>query len=113
MAETIDNLPKDVNDQWARSQELLASSPHIKEGQYVAGAQIDVTEPAYPSQLTAFTGEHQANIRWAGIEAPPIYATKKRTDLFTETLIPRLGSNEKLEAIKERLKSLPERPHGQ
>jgi len=112
MAETIDNLPLGNNNRWAQDQEALASAPAIKEDRFVVGpARADVTEPAYLSQISAFTGQDQVNVRWALIEPPAIYGAK--TNLFTEDLIPRMGNNEKLEILKDRLKSLPKTPHGE
>ncbi len=112
MADTIDNLPIGNNNRWAQDQEALANGPAVKEDRLVAGpARADVTEPAYISHISTFTGQDQINIPWSIIEPPSIYSAK--TNLFTQDLIPRMGNNEKLEAVKNRLKSLPKTPDGQ
>lgn len=109
---TINDLPIENNERWAQAQKDLETGPRIQEGRHVVGpAQVDVTEPSYPSAIAALVGQGQANIPWAIIEPPAIYTTR-RSDLFTEQLAPRLGDNPKLELIKNRLESLPETHHG-
>lgn len=108
----ISNLPMKNYNRWAEDQESLANAPRIKEGIQVVGpAQADVTASTYVSAVRAFVGQDQTNIPFAAIEPPTIYAAK-RTNLFREELIPSLGSNEKLEIVKERLESLPETSYG-
>lgn len=109
---TIDNLPPEHNNRWAQDQQNPALG-QIKEDRFIKGqAQVDVTESAYSSALTALMGEDLSNIRWSNFEPPAIFFTARRSDLFTDELIPRLGNNEKLKVVKERLESLPEVLYG-
>src|SRR5262249_17500179 len=106
--EEISNLPIQSHQRYAEDQEALKRAPGLKEDRLIAGpAQVDVTEPAYPSSLTALTGQDLANLQWALIDPPAIMGAR-RTDIFKEDLIPRLGNNQKLQILKERLESLPE-----
>ena len=108
---TVDNLPIETHQQWAKNQESLAQGPKLREDRYIpALAQIDVTAPeAYPSALTSVIGEDRANVLWAAIEAPEVY-TRRTSNVFTpDGLIPSLGN---LEEIKKKLESTPETFHG-
>ena len=109
---TIDNLSIDSHRRYAEDQEGIAKGPRLKDDiQIVGPAKADVTSPSYLSAVKTLVGQDESNIQWAVIEAPLIYEAKS-TNLFTEELIPRLGTNERLQVVKERLESLPETFHG-
>lgn len=105
---TIDDLPINNNERWAQDQKALESGPKIQEGRHVVGqAQVDVTEPSYPSAVDALIGQDKTILPWAMIAPPPESISAKPSNLFKDELMPRLGDNPKLELIKTRLQSLP------
>lgn len=107
----ISDIGMPSHNKWAKAQEDLAKAPRIKEDiQIVGPAQADVTTSSYVSAVKAFVGQDQTNVPFAIIEAPAILATK-RTNIYKEDVLPG-WNNERLQGVKDRLKSLPETPYG-
>lgn len=109
---TIDDLPISNNNRYAEDQASLEKAPRIREDIHIVGpAQADVLASSYVSAVRAFVGQDQTNVPIATFEPPTIYG-EKRTNLFKDEVIPRLGNNEKLQLVKERLETLPEAGYG-
>ncbi len=101
----ISNLPMDSHNQYAYNQKELDRT-QTKEDRPVAGlVQTGVTTPSYP-ELTALLEQEKCNTPWAIFPAPhDFYGTK--SNCFSDGLIPRLGSQEHLLALREKIDSLP------
>jgi hypothetical protein len=113
---TIDNLGVDVSTRYAEDQKLLAEY-EIKETPGISiQTQIDVTMPAYPSEVESLLHSQLAYLSWAYFIMPLRYQEQKKR-LFTFQLIPSLGSEEKKEAqaqkILAHLRSLADKRKGQ
>lgn len=103
----ISDLPwKDYNE-YAKSveqqrKELLKFKD---EKQIIEPARIDVTTPSYPSPVRSLLQEDLCNATWSDIPVLDENIRKKST-CFSSDLIPRVGSQEKLMALKEKLDKL-------
>lgn len=106
MAEIHDIPWKDYN-QYAKNAEAEAKEglKFKEERQIALPTKIEVTEPAFLSPVRALFQEDLCNARWSDI--PVIDETiAKRSRCFSTELIPRLGSQEKLLALKDKLDKL-------
>lgn len=102
MARTISDLGIEVSTRYAEDREKFDETI-IKEARGIpVQTQIDVTAPSYPMELDVLFGVNQRNISWADFIAPPKYYEQKRR-LFTDQLIPSLGTSEKRDSQLERV----------
>ncbi len=109
---TIDNLGVDVSTRYAEDQKTL-DTKLIKEARSVQGqAIVDVTTPAFSSELDALLQSEHVQVPWALFTAPLGYNEQKRR-LFTFQVIPSLGSEDRQESkaqkILAKLKTLSEK----
>lgn len=99
---TIDNLGVDVSTRYAQDQEFL-DQKILKEARgIVPQTQIDVTQPAYPSEFDSLFGLSKRNLPWADFVAPVRFNEQKKR-LFTHQLIPSLGSFDKKENQSQKI----------
>ncbi|HSX12576.1 MAG TPA: DUF5399 family protein [Rhabdochlamydiaceae bacterium] len=105
MARTIDNLGLDISTRYALDKEQVDET-YIKEARAIlTQAQIDVTVPSYTSEFEHLFGLGRSNAPWADFFAPMgFYEQKKR--LFSQRLIPALGTMDKTEAELQRISTL-------
>jgi len=104
---TIDDLPLDSHNQYAKNVEQQRHEPlkFNEDRQVVGPARVDVNAPSYPSEVRSLVGEDLCNAQWSAFPALP-EEIAKRSNCFSSDLIPRLGSQEALIAIKQRLDKL-------
>ncbi len=103
MARTIDNLGVDSSTRYAEDQQRLDPN-FIKDLQRIpVKPQVDVTQAFYASELDTLLDLHKLAMPWATFQAPKGYFEQKKA-LFTERLIPILGTEEKLAAEMQRIK---------
>jgi hypothetical protein len=99
---TIDNLGIDASARYAEDKKNLDETL-IKEARAIPiQTEIDVTTPAFPSELDALFDLSKRHISWADFYAPDRYNEQKKR-LFTFHLIPSLGSDDRMEAQAERI----------
>lgn len=105
---TIDDIPLNSHNEWAKRVEQQRKEPlqYGEDYQVVGPAQVDVSAPSYPSQLESLLGEDLCNIPWSDFSMPPKELLARRTTCFSTDLIPRLGSDEKLRTLKQKLDSM-------
>lgn len=104
MARTIDNLGMDISTRYAQDK-LLEDQTLIKESRTPVQTQIDVTLPYYTSEFELLFELGRRNATWADFFAPPqFYVQQKR--LFSQQIIPALGSPDKSEAQSERIAAI-------
>lgn len=105
MARTIDNLGLDISTRYAQDKELTDET-YIKGVRSVLNqAQIDVTTPSYTSEFESLFGLGLSNAPWADFFAPVGFFEQKKR-LFSQRLIPLLGSPDKTEAELQRVLSM-------
>ncbi|GAB4192810.1 MAG: hypothetical protein Tsb0015_15260 [Simkaniaceae bacterium] len=102
--ETIDNLNIETSIEYARrastyDQEMIAQAGTISKQ-----AIIDVTTPAFRSELVYIFGTNIKNIPWGDFFAPKGYNAQKGR-LFLFATLSALGSDEKKEMIRQRIQS--------
>jgi len=110
---TIDNF--DINDyrRYALDTEAKEKWLPLQEGAQVAsGAKADTLVSTYTSAVVALVGQDQTVTQVSTFSAPPNFFKARTTSLFTDELIPSIGNNEKLQLVKDRLETLPERHRG-
>lgn len=108
MAEINDIPWKDYNEYAKNTEAQQKERLNYTEGMQVAQpAKIEVTEPSYLSPVRSLFQEDLCNARWSDI---PLLdeSISKRSNCFSTDLIPRLGSQEKLIALKGKLDKLEE-----
>lgn len=105
MARTIDNLGLDISTRYA--EDRAGFDEHlIKEARLIPSqTRIDVTEPAYPTEFDSLFELGERRVSWAFFLAPPSLNSYRRR-LFSEQIIPKLGSPDKQEAQIERVEAI-------
>ncbi|HSX04760.1 MAG TPA: DUF5399 family protein [Rhabdochlamydiaceae bacterium] len=105
MARTIDNLGVDISTRYALDQERAAES-FMKEARGIPSqTQIDVTIPSFTSEFEHLFGLGLSNAPWADFFAPSRYYEQKKR-LFSQRLIPILGTPDKTDAELQRITNL-------
>ncbi|MEI8328550.1 MAG: DUF5399 family protein [Chlamydiia bacterium] len=99
---TIDNLGLDVSTRYAQDQVFLDDKIIKDASAIVPQTQIDVTQPAYPSEFEALFGLSKKNLSWAEF-TPPARFNEQKKRLFTHQLIPSLGSSDKKENQSQKI----------
>ncbi len=104
---TIDDLPLDSHKDYARRiEDQRRETLQFSEDRRVAGpAQVDVNVPSYPSEIKSLLGDDRTYSRWSDFPALP-EELSKRSNCFSSDLVPRLGSQQELIALKQRLDKL-------
>lgn len=102
MAKIISDLGIEVSTRYAEDRERYDETI-VKESRAIpVQTQIEVTAPIYSMELDLLFGVDQRNIPWADLPPPEnFYAQKRR--LFTDQLIPSLGTSEKRDSQLERI----------
>lgn len=80
---TIDNLGVDVSNRYAQDQEFLDENILKEARRIVPQTQIDVTQPAYPSEFDALFGLSKRNLPWADFVAPFRFNEQKKKVIHT------------------------------
>jgi hypothetical protein len=102
---TIDNLGVETYTRYAEDKQQL-DEKLVKEARFIPPmAEVDVTLPAYPSEMEALLGAPKRQILWADFPPPPLYHEQKRR-LYTTQIIPSLGSEDKKAAQAQRITDL-------
>lgn len=105
MARTIDNLGIDISNRYAEDKEVF-DEKLIRESRVIPNQiQIDVTSAVYTSEFEILFDLGKRHTTWANFNAPPKYYEQKKR-LFTEQLIPALGSQDKKEIQMQRIKEM-------
>lgn len=104
---TIDNLGVDVSTRYAEDKEVLDESLLKESVKIPLQTRVDVTELAYPSEFDTLFDLGAQRAPWASSEPPSSYFSNRRR-LFSEQLIPSLGSLDKQELLTERIDKIPE-----
>lgn len=110
MAETrtIDDLGIDSSIRWAKEQQLT-DLPSIRQSSQISSqVQIDVLTPRQENTFLALFETLKREQSWANFDAPPEYG-KGRNNLFTNELVPSLGTNEQGQTLIEKLRQMDER----
>ncbi|MFI5334141.1 MAG: DUF5399 family protein [Chlamydiales bacterium] len=108
MAKTIDNLGPDASSRYAEDKRLY-DEKWVKEARIVPQqAEIDVTLPSFPSEFDLLFETTKRRVSWADFYAPPKFNEQKRR-LFTQQMIPSLGSSDKKEALMRRVTEIVEK----
>lgn len=106
MARTIDNLGIEISNRYAEDQSTL-DEKLIKESRQMPFAiGIDSTSPSFSQEFTLLFGLELRGARIA-LFLPPLGYFAQRRRLFTNQLMPILGSEEKIEAQELRIKGIP------
>jgi len=107
---TIDNLGLGPSIRYAEDQKELEQVKLFKEARVIPRqAEIDVTVPYFPSEIESLLEVQKRNIPWGQFYAPLRYAEQKRR-LFSYSIIPSLGSEDKNELLIQRISSRPHVP---
>ncbi|NDD58759.1 MAG: hypothetical protein EBZ47_05860 [Chlamydiae bacterium] len=99
---TIDNLGPEVSLIYAEGQKNLDPKITKEAKGIVSQAQIDVTQPCYPSEFEMLFELGKRNLPWAEFEAPSKFNEQKKR-VFTHQLIPSLGSEDKKENLTQKI----------
>lgn len=106
MARTIDNLGIEISNRYAEDQSTL-DEKLIKESRQMPFAiGIDSTSPSFSQEFTLLFGLELRGTQIALFQPPLGYFAQRRR-LFTNQLMPTLGSEEKIEAQEQRIKGIP------
>jgi hypothetical protein len=101
---TIDNLGLGPSIRYAEDQKEL-DVKILKESKIIPQqAEIDVTVPYFPSEFEALLETQKRNAPWALFYAPLRFSEQKRR-LFSHSIIPSLGSEDKNELLIQRVSS--------
>lgn len=107
MARTIDNLGLEISNRYAEDRSAVDETL-IKESRLMPfPIEVESTKPSFAPELTALFELQLRGSRIALIQAPLGYYSQRRR-LFTQQLIPILGSEEKKEAQISRIKGISE-----
>ncbi len=99
---TIDNLPVETYTRYAEDKKLY-DDKLIKEAHSIPpNTEVDVTVPAYPSEMEALLGAPPRQPVWAEFPPPPYYLEQKKR-IFTTQVLPSLGSEDKKAAQAQRI----------
>jgi hypothetical protein len=101
MARTIDNLGIESSARYAEDQALLDPGL-LKETRLPIQTQIEVNLPVYSNELDLLFETEKKGTLWATFSPPNISSLQSRR-LFTELLIPHLGTIDKRKALLEKL----------
>lgn len=101
---TIDNLGIETSSRYARDQSKLDPNLIKESGFIPTKAEVSVIKPYLPTDLEEYFYPDQLSL-W-GAFSPPPEMLKGTSLLFTHQLIPSLGTDEKQEALEERLEAL-------
>lgn len=102
MAKTVDNLGVEVSARYAEDK-LFYDEKMVKESRVVpVQTEIDVTVPSFASEFEQLFETSRRNIFWADFFAPPKFNEQKKR-LFTNQVIPSLGSSDKKEMQAARI----------
>jgi hypothetical protein len=103
----INDLPLDSYKRYAEDVEKQRRETlQFKDDRQVVGpAQIDVTTPSFPSEVKSLLGEDLCRARWSDFPALP-ETIARRSKCFSSDLIPSLGNQESLLALKQKLDNL-------
>ncbi len=112
---TIDNLGIDASARYAADQKKIDPKA-IKEGSGIPAQMIiDVSSPAYPSEMERLIQLSPTQNVWANFFMPTAFL-EQRGRIFTFLIIPSLGSDEKRESqalkISAKLKALSDKTEG-
>lgn len=102
MAKIISDLGIEVSTRYAEDRERFDETI-IREARSIPiQTQIEVTAPIYPMELDVLFGVDKRNITWADFPPPDKFQVQKRR-LFTDQLIPSLGTSESRASQIERI----------
>ena len=101
---TIDNLGVENYNRYAEDQALFDKSFISEPGKVAAQATMDITRPAYRSQFRLLLGISFLHPQWATF-APPKLGIGRQRLLFMSQILPFMGTTDKKEAQKERIKN--------
>ena len=101
---TIDNLGAENYTRYAEDQALFDKSYISEPGKVVPQATMDITRPAFRSQFRMLLGISFLHPQWATFTPPKLGLGRQRL-LFTSQVLPFMGTTDKKEAQKERIKS--------
>ena len=107
MARTVDNLGVDVSTRYAEDQKALETYlTLVKESPLGTQAQIEVTQAAVPSELDQLFDLAKLRLPWGQFSSPPGFETQsKGRGLFTYSMLPSLGPDDKIETLMTRVQS--------
>jgi len=105
MARTIDNLGVDISTRYAEDRELFDES-FIKEALRIPEqTRITVTLPSYAQEFDLLFDLGKRRVSWAQF-IPPANYYAYRGRLFSDLIIPKLGSPNQQEVKMERIEAL-------
>lgn len=100
---TIDNLGPEVSSRYAEDKKFYDATL-IKDARAIPKqAEIDVTLPSYPNELDQLLETTRRHTLWAEFPLPAKFHEQKK-QLFTQQVIPSLGSSDRKEALVVRIK---------
>lgn len=105
MARTIDNLGIEISTRYAEDKAQLDEKILREARSIPIQTQIDVTLPSYASEFDLLFDLGKRHITWANFFAPSKYYEQKKR-LFTEQIIPAIGSQDKKELQMEKIKKM-------
>lgn len=106
MARTIDNLGIEISNRYAEDQSTIDEKLIRESRQMPFSVGIDSTSPSFSQEFALLFGLELRGARIALFQAPLGYFAQRRR-LFTNQLMPILGSEEKIEAQEVRIKGIP------
>lgn len=106
MARTIDNYGIEISNRYAEDQALLDEKLIKESRQMPFQIGIETTQPSFSPEFALLFELQLRGARIALFQAPFGYHSQRR-GLFTQQLIPVLGSLEKKEAQKNRVRNVP------
>ena len=101
---TIDNLGPENYTRYAEDQALFDKTYISEPGKVVSQTSIDITKPAFSSQFHLLLGISFLHPQWATFILPKLGIGRQRL-LFTSQILPFMGTTDKKEAQKERIKN--------
>lgn len=101
---TIDNLGVENYTRYAEDQALFDKTYISESGRIVSQAAIEITVPAYNTQFRLLLGISYLHPQWATFIPPSVNIGRQRL-LFTSQVLPFMGTTDKKEAQKERIKT--------
>ena len=104
---TIDNLGPENYNRYAEDQSLFDKTYLSEPGKVVPQAVMDISRPSYRSQFRLLLGIFYLHPQWATF-VPPKLGMGRQKLLFTSQVLPFMGTTDKKEAQKERIKSRPD-----
>lgn len=104
---TIDNLGAESYTRYAEDQALFDKAYLSEPGKVVPQAAQDITRPAFTSQFRQLLGITFLHPQWATF-LPPTMGLGRQKLLFTSQVLPFMGTTDKKEAQKGRIRGRPD-----